>query len=279
MSDGTDSPAELVVKAAEAGLDVVALTDHDTTAGWAQAMAAAPDGLRVLPGAELSTSAPSGATVHLLAYLFDPDSPGLAGEQTRLRAARRERLRRIVDQMAADGFPVDEHAVFGGLAPDAPAGRPHLAAALVAAGVVATVGEAFDRFLRVGGPYYVQWLNTPVAQAVRMVSLAGGVTVLAHPLAERGEPPLGDAEIAELAAAGLGGIEVDHPLHDVTATARLRRLAAELGLVATGGSDYHGANKPVPLGARTTSPQALRELLARAGDTGHSDATHPGRIA
>jgi len=261
VSDGTDTPAELVAKAVAAGLDVVALTDHDTTAGWADAIAAAPPGLRVLPGAELSTCTVDGISVHLLAYLFDPDAPAIVREQARLRERRRERLRMIARRMAADGFPVDEDAVFAGLAPDAPAGRPHLARALVAAGVVRTVDEAFVRYLRDDGPYYVRRADTPVLDAVRMIADAGGVTVLAHPHAARGGRIVGDGVIAELAAAGLAGVEVDHPQHDERARTRLRWLAAELGLVATGGSDYHGANKPTALGAEVTAPGALDELL------------------
>jgi 3',5'-nucleoside bisphosphate phosphatase len=263
-SDGTDTPAELVAGAAAAGLDVVAVTDHDTTAGWADALAAAPPGLRVLPGAEWSTKTDDGISVHLLAYGFDPDAPALVREQSRLRRVRRERLRRIVHRMAADGFPVDEDTVFAGVSPDAPAGRPHLAAALVAAGVVGSVQEAFDRYLRDGGPYYLGRADTPVLRAVRMIAEAGGVTVLAHPLAGRGGRLVGDGAIAELAGAGLAGVEVDHPQHDAGARQRLRWLAAELGLVATGGSDYHGANKSTPLGAETTAPEAFEALMAQA---------------
>ena len=272
VSDGTDSPAELVAKAVAAGLDTVALTDHDTTAGWARALAAAPATLRVLPGAELSTTTDDGIAVHLLAYGFDPEAPALVREQARLRELRRARLRRIVHRMAADGFPVDEDTVLAGLGPDAPAGRPHLAAALVAAGVVGSVQDAFDRYLHDGGPYYVRRADTPLLTAVRMIAEAGGVTVLAHPLAARGGRVVGDGVIAELAAAGLAGVEVDHPQHDRPARTRLRWLAAELGLVATGGSDYHGANKPTPLGAETTEPDAFDALMAKAADAARASA-------
>ena len=265
VSDGTDSPAALMAEAVAAGLDAVALTDHDTTAGWEQALAAAPRRLRVVPGAELSTTTADGITVHLLAYLFDPDSPALVREQATLRRRRRDRLRQIVRRMAADGLPVDEDAVFADLAPDAPAGRPHLARTLVDAGVVGSVAEAFDRYLRDDGPYYPRRADTPLLDAVRMVAQAG-VTVLAHPHAARGGRLVGDTVITELAAAGMAGIEVDHPEHDERARTRLRWLAAELGIVATGGSDYHGANKPARLGAETTAPEALDALMAKAAD-------------
>jgi predicted metal-dependent phosphoesterase TrpH len=263
VSDGTDTPAGLIATAAAAGLDVVAITDHDTTAGWAQALAAAPPGLRVLPGAELSTITDDHISVHLLAFGFDPEAPALTREQTRLRQERRERLRRIARRMAADGLPVDEDAVLAGLAPDAPAGRPHVAEVLVATGVVASVQEAFARYLHDGGPYYIRREDTPLLAAVRMIADAGGVTVLAHPLASRGGRLIGEAAIAELAAAGMAGIEVDHPQHDEAARARLGGLAAELNLVVTGGSDYHGRNKPTPIGAETTAPEALDALEER----------------
>lgn len=264
-SDGTDSPAELVAAAGAAGLDVLALTDHDTTAGWEQALAAAGPGLRVVPGAELSTVSRDGrggtATVHLLAYRFDPAVPAVVAEQARLRAERRRRLGAMVRAMAADGHPVDESTVFAGLAADASAGRPHLAAALVRAGVVGSVGEAFDRFLRTGGRYYLEAVRTPVDQAVAMIAAAGGVTVMAHPLAS-GRGPVVEAEvIAELAGLGLAGIEVDHPEHGAAERRMLRGLAAELGLVVTGGSDYHGRNKPVRLGTEITEPAAFEALF------------------
>lgn len=272
VSDGTDTPAELVVKAAEAGLDVVALTDHDTTAGWGEALAAAPDTLRVLTGAELSTRTSDGISVHLLAYGFEPQAPPLVREQARLRQRRRERLVHMVHRMAADGFPVDEQTVFAGLAPDAPAGRPHLARALVAAGVVSSVQDAFARYLREGGPYYLGRADTPLLDAVRMIAEAGGVTVLAHPLARRGGRIVDDGVIGGLAAAGLTGIEVDHPQHDRQARERLRWLAAELRLVATGGSDYHGGNKPIGLGAELTAPAEFEALMAKAADAARAPA-------
>ncbi|HEY0638934.1 MAG TPA: PHP domain-containing protein [Pseudonocardiaceae bacterium] len=268
VSDGTERPAAVVDAAVAAGLDVVALTDHDTTAGWDEALAAAEGRpIRVIPGAELSTAATDASgrprSVHLLAYLFDPDTPALVAEQTRLREERRRRLRRMVRLMADDGLPVDEESVFGGLDADAPAGRPHLARALVRAGVVRSVDEAFASYLRDGGPYHLRRADTPLVDAVRMITAAGGVTVLAHPLAGRRGPAVPDSTIAELAAIGLSGVEVDHPEHDRAARSRLRFLAAELGLVATGGSDYHGTNKTIALGAESTERDAFEELLSR----------------
>lgn len=269
-SDGTDSPAELVAAAAAAGLDVLAITDHDTTAGWGEAIAAAPPGLRVLPGAELSTTAPTGrgghTTVHLLAYLFDPTAPALVAEQARLRAERMGRLHSMLGRMVDDGVPITEDDVFGAMAEGASAGRPHLARALVRAGLVGSVQEAFERYLRDGGPYYIPRRDTPVRDAITMIAEAGGVTVLAHPFAHRRGKVITIDVIAELAGTGLTGIEVDHADHDEPTRRRLRWLAGELGLVVTGGSDYHGTNKRIPLGADTTSPAALEALLDAAAN-------------
>jgi predicted metal-dependent phosphoesterase TrpH len=271
VSDGTDTPAELVATAAAAGLDVVALTDHDTTAGWAEAVDALPAGLRLIRGAEFSCIAPDGrdgwVSVHLLGYLFDPASKPITAEQARLRAERRMRLRAMAQWMAADGFPVDPDALLADLPPEAPAGRPHLARALVSAGVVASVEEAFHRFLNTGGPYYTGRADTDVSTAVRMVRAAGGVPVLAHPAARRRGPVVGPAVIAGLADEGLAGVEVDHPDHTGDERAALRDLATALGLLITGSSDYHGANKTVSLGQEMTEPEALErieELAARS---------------
>lgn len=266
-SDGTDSPAQLVAAAAEAGLDVLALTDHDTTAGWREATGALPPGLRLVPGAELSCVSDDGrggkCSVHLLAYLFDPQAESLITEQRRLRTERRERLYAMAGRMAADGFPVDADELMAGLPEDAPAGRPHLARALVAAGVVADVGEAFDHYLASGGPYYVRRADTPVTTAIDMIRQAGGVTVIAHAFAHARGPTVTAEVIAELAAAGLGGIEVDHPNHDAHARAQLRELADSLGLLRTGSSDYHGTNKVLTLGQETTDPEMFDALVAR----------------
>jgi predicted metal-dependent phosphoesterase TrpH len=263
-SDGTDTPAELVAAAVAAGLDVVALTDHDTTAGWAEAVDTLPEGLRLIRGAEFSCIAPDGrggqVSVHLLGYLFDPASEAITAEQIRLRDERRLRLRAMAQRMSADGFPVDPDALFGGLAPDAPVGRPHLARALVAAGVVDSVAEAFHRFLNTGGPYYLSRADTDVSTAVRMIRTAGGVSVLAHAAARRRGPVVDLSVIAELAAEGLGGVEVDHPDHSGDDRIALRDLALALGLVITGSSDYHGTNKAATLGQETTDPEALERI-------------------
>ena len=268
QSDGTDSPAELVAKAAAAGLDAIALTDHDTTAGWDEAAAALPSGLRLVRGAELSCESRDGkggwCTVHLLAYLFDPTSPTVLTEQSRLREERRIRLHKTATRMAKDGFPVDADALLASLPPDAPAGRPHLAQVLVREGVVASVDEAFALFLASGGRYHLPRADTPVHEAIEMIADAGGVTVIAHAFAtHRGKIVTADV-IKDLAGAGLAGIEVDHPDHEPSVRAELRSLADDLDLIVTGSSDYHGTNKTIRLGQEGTAPVMLDAIAARA---------------
>ncbi|WP_370970786.1 PHP domain-containing protein [Amycolatopsis sp. cg9] len=268
-SDGTDSPAGLVAAAARAGLDVVAITDHDTTAGWAPAAAAIPPGLTLVPGAELSTVSIDPETgrqisVHLLAYLFDPTSEPVVTEQTRLRVERRTRLRRMAERMAADGLPIDIDEIFGLLPEDSPPGRPHLAQALVRAGLVKSVDEAFADYLSPRRGYYVARRDTPVEEAIDMIDAAGGVTVIAHPFAFSRGATISEDTLAGLAAHGLTGVEADHPNHDEPTRARTRALAGELGLLVTGSSDYHGTNKTIALGECTTDPGQFEELASRA---------------
>ncbi|MEO6879946.1 MAG: PHP domain-containing protein [Mycobacteriaceae bacterium] len=268
-SDGTDTPAELVARAAAAGLDVVAITDHDTVAGWAEAEAALPTGLTLVRGAELScvhhgeAGDESGEiSVHLLAHLFDPSAPELADELTRLRGDRARRARVMAQRMADDGLPIDPEAVLA--AAGESVGRPHLGQALVAAGYVRTMDEAFAGVLAQSSPYYEAKQDLALMTAVRMVTAAGGVSTLAHARARTRGGVLSEATLAALGAAGMTGLEVDHPEHTPPDRARLREVADELGLVATGSSDYHGSNKTVSLGAETTSADAFTRLVARA---------------
>jgi predicted metal-dependent phosphoesterase TrpH len=267
-SDGTDAPGQLVVAAHRAGVDVLAITDHDTTSGWDHAAAALPPGMRLVRGAEFSCVSPTGraerpVSVHLLGYLFDPTHAAIVAEQSRLRDERVTRLARITEKMTADGYPVDVESVFELIPAGASAGRPHLARALVAAGVVESVNEAFATLLHNGSPYYVPKADTPVERAIEMVRAAGGVAVFAHPLARRRGRVVEPSVIVELAGLGLGGVEVDHPDHTPDDRELLRDLAAAHGLVATGSSDYHGTNKTTPFVAEHTAPDALDALVER----------------
>ncbi|MEU3897816.1 PHP domain-containing protein [Streptomyces sp. NPDC045251] len=262
-SDGTDTPSQLVRKAAAAGLDVVALTDHDTTRGHAEAVAALPEGLTLVTGAELSCRV-AGISMHMLAYLFDPEEPTLLAERELVRDDRVPRAKGMVAKLNALGVPVTWEQV-ARIAGDGSVGRPHVATALVELGVVPTVGDAFtEDWLADGGRAFVEKHETDPFDALRLIKAAGGVAVFAHPAAAKRGRTVPEATIADLAAAGLDGIEVDHMDHDADARARLRGLAKELGLLVTGSSDYHGSRKTCLLGEYTTDPEVYGEITRRA---------------
>ncbi|MFI5532828.1 PHP domain-containing protein [Kitasatospora sp. NPDC051853] len=263
-SDGTDSPAELVAAAVAAGLDVVALTDHDTVAGYGEAAEAVRGtGLTLVPGAELSCRT-GGISMHLLAYLFDPAEPEFAAERELVRTDRFRRGRAVVEKCVELGAPISWEQVEQ-IAGNGSVGRPHIASALVEAGVVPDVSAAFTAdWLANGGRADVPKHETDPVTAVRLVRAAGGVPVFAHPGAVKRGRTVSEDTIRELAGAGLGGLEVDHMDHDPETRERLRALAGELGLLATGSSDYHGSRKTVRLGEHTTDPAVYEALLAQA---------------
>ncbi|TDB69813.1 PHP domain-containing protein [Micromonospora sp. KC723] len=264
-SDGTLTPAELVRAAADAGLDVVAITDHDTTAGWDTALAALPPGLTLVRGAELSCrwhGVDPAVPLHLLAYLFDPGHPELADELARVRAARQVRGERIVRLLQADGIDISWTEIITA-AGGGTVGRPHIAAALVRANLVASTTEAFEPDW-LGERYRLPKEDIDVFRAVALVRAAGGVPVFAHPRATRRGRIVPDELIVELAGAGLAGLEADHEDHTPTEAAHVRALAAELGLLVTGSSDFHGTHKTVRLGAHTTAGEAYERLVAQA---------------
>ncbi len=276
-SDGTDPPAEVMRRAALAGLDVVALTDHDTVAGHAEARAAAGP-VTLLPGMELScrldgrsrgvpggirVSSPRGwQSLHMLAYLFDPGQPVLAAELARIRDDRVLRARAMVDRLADLGVDVSWEQV-AAIAGQAVVGRPHIARAMADSGAIASPREAFTRdWIADGGRAYVDRYALDPVRAIGLVQAAGGVTVLAHPRAGR-DTRVTDEQITRLAAAGLAGLEVFHPDQSDAERARLLALASDLGLVATGGSDDHGSLTGYRLGSETTPAGAYQDLLSR----------------
>ncbi|WP_327396557.1 PHP domain-containing protein [Streptomyces phaeochromogenes] len=262
-SDGTDTPAELVRNAAAAGLDVVALTDHDTTRGYAEAVAALPAGLTLVTGAELSCRL-DGVGLHMLAYLFDPEEPELLRERELVRDDRVPRARAMVGNLRELGVPVTWEQVER-IAAGGSVGRPHIATALVELGLVGSVSEAFTTdWLADGGRAYVEKHESDPFEMIRLVKAAGGVTVFAHPAASKRGQTVPESAIAELAAAGLDGIEVDHMDHEPATRDRLRGLAGELGLLPTGSSDYHGSRKTCVLGEFTTDPEIYGEITRRA---------------
>lgn len=260
-SDGTQSPAEVMQSAAEAGLSVVALTDHDVSTGWAEAdQAAAALGVSLVPGIEVSC-AHYGISVHVLAYLLDPHAPELLAELSRSREHRLGRMREMVRRMAADGFPIRYEDVVAQARDGATLGRPHLADALVAAGCFPDRQAAFDDVVHSRSPYYVAHYAPHPTLAVQLILAAGGVPVMAHPLAAARGHTVGDDVIGDMVDAGLVGLEVDHRDHDGPARQHVRELCRRWGLLETGSSDYHGTGKPNLLGENTTKPEVLAQIV------------------
>jgi predicted metal-dependent phosphoesterase TrpH len=258
-SDGTESPAEVMAAAARAGLDVVALTDHDTTSGWDEAAAAAVEvGVALVRGTEVSARS-HGISIHVLSYLQDPTHPGLLVELERTRAARERRGRAMVDLLAED-YPLTWDDVLAQTAPGTVVGRPHIADALVAAGVLPDRSAAFASMLSGRAKYYVPYYAPTAVDTVRAVRAAGGVPVFAHPGAEARGRIVSDDVFDELAEAGLAGLEIEHRDHSPEQRARLRAIAARLGLLVTGSSDYHGVGKENVLGENLTAPDVLAAI-------------------
>lgn len=270
VSDGTDTPAGLVGQALAAGLDVVALTDHDTFDGLPEAESAvAGTGLRLLPGIEFSTQE-RGASVHLLGYGCRTDDPGLLAELALVRRGRSGRMPAMLDALAGLGMPLDP-AVLARVSGSATSiGRPHLADALVAQGYVADRTEAFERFLADDGPAFVPRYATGLGRAIDLVHAAGGVAVIAHPWGRVSRDMLPERRLAELLRRHrLDGVEVDHNDHDAETRMVLREVAERLGLLATGSSDYHGTGKRNHgLGVNTTAVEVLAEIDARIDAAG-----------
>jgi 3',5'-nucleoside bisphosphate phosphatase len=262
-SDGTCPPEEVMRRASAAGLDAIALTDHDTVAGHHEAALALPPGLTLVPGMELSCRL-QGHSVHLLGYLFDPADTELAAECARIRESRVHRARAMVERLTELGVPVTWERV-SALAGDGVVGRPHIARAMVSAGVISSPDEAFGPdWLGAGGRAHVTRYALDPARAIALIRSAGGVTVLAHPRAGSRAWMMPDDVLADLAAAGLHGIEVWHPDQDQAQRAHLAALAADLGLAASGGSDDHGALTGYRIGCETIAPEEYQRLVSQA---------------
>jgi 3',5'-nucleoside bisphosphate phosphatase len=259
-SDGTDAPAEVIRRAAGAGLDAVALTDHDTVAGHEQARRALPDSLILVPGMELSCLLED-HSVHLLAYLFDPRHPELAAELTRIRDDRVLRAQAMVRRLAELGVDVswDQVAAIAGAAV---VGRPHIARAMAASGAIAEPREAFTSdWIADGGRAYVGRYALEPVHAIRLVQAAGGAAILAHPRAGL-QWHVSDSQVARLAAVGLAGVEVFHPDQPDTERASLLALTHDLGLLASGGSDDHGALTGHRIGSEVAAADVYQNLIA-----------------
>jgi 3',5'-nucleoside bisphosphate phosphatase len=265
VSDGTDTPSELVGKARAVGLDVVGLTDHDTFDGLDEAVAeGVRRGVHVVRGMELSCSR-RGSSVHVLAYGTDPANPGLAAEMARVRDGRLGRLAGVLAKLAELGVPVSQAEVMAQVGESPSVGRPHIADALIKAGHVRDRQEAFDRFLADGGPAHVPRYTIEVDRGIDLVHEAGGLAVIAHPWGRGREHVLPPSVLEALVRDhGLDGVEVDHQDHDFDTRRQLRTLADSLGLLATGSSDYHGTGKlDHDLGCNTTDPTVFNEMQRR----------------
>ena len=259
-SDGTDSPAELVNKALSAGIQTLAITDHDSTSGWAEAIATLRPPMSLVLGAEISTLTLEGISVHILGLLFDGDDSDLQAMLADSRDTRIPRMRKMVELMASDGIAITMEDVMAATPPGATVGRPHLADALVKNKVVATRDEAFVDLLHNASKYYVTHAAPTPEAAISHIRKAGGVAVIAHPFASRRGEVISVATFTSLVAAGLNGIEVNHRDHSQIEREQLSEIAELLALVKTGSSDYHGNGKLNALGENLTDP-AQWELL------------------
>ena len=263
-SDGTDSPSELINKALSAGIQTLAITDHDSTSGWSEAIAALRPTMSLVLGAEISTLTLDGISVHILGLLFDGEDSDLQAMLADSRDTRIPRMRKMVELMAADGIAITMEDVIAATPLGATLGRPHLADALVRNKVVATRDEAFVDLLNNGSKYYVTHAAPTPEDAISQIRAAGGVAVVAHPFASRRGEIISVTTFTSLVAAGLTGIEVNHRDHSQIEREQLIEIADQLALVKTGSSDYHGNGKLNALGENLTDPEQWERLESLA---------------
>jgi hypothetical protein len=264
-SDGTESPAEVVRQAHAHGVRTLALTDHDRSTGWAEAGdEAVALGMTFLPGMELSAKH-EWRSVHVLGYLFDPLDAALVAETDRIRGDRIGRAERIVRNIGRD-YDLHWDDVVAQTTLDATVGRPHIADALIARGIVRDRTEAFDGILHPREGYYEPHYAPNPLTAVRLITEAGGVAVIAHPVTGR-DMMMPVPYIERLIAAGLGGFEIDHRENTEAGKRKLHEIAAAHDLIVTGSSDYHGTGKPNRPGENTTSDEMVARIIDRATGT------------
>ena len=263
-SDGTDSPFALVKKALATGVTTLGITDHDSTAGWAEAVTAIQPQIQLVLGAEVSCLTTDGISVHMLGLLFDGEDEQIQQMLSDSRDTRLPRMRKMVALLQADGFDISLEDVYKAAPDQATIGRPHLADALVAKKIVATRDEAFADLLHNESKYYVTHAAPTPADAIATIKSAGGVAVIAHPFASRRGQILTADSFQDLVAAGLDGIEVHHRDQNVAEQQVLIEIARELHLVTTGASDYHGTGKLNAMAENTTHPAQWEALEARA---------------
>ncbi len=263
-SDGTDSPFALVKKALATGVTTLGITDHDSTAGWAEAITAVQPQIQLVLGAEVSCLTIDGISVHMLGLLFDGEDEQMQQMLSDSRDTRLPRMRKMVALLQADGFDISLEDVYQAAPNQATIGRPHLADALVAKKIVATRDEAFADLLHNESKYYVTHAAPTPADAIATIKSAGGVAVIAHPFASRRGQILTVDSFQDLVAAGLDGIEVHHRDQNAAEQQVLIEIARELHLVTTGASDYHGTGKLNSMAENTTHPAQWEALEARA---------------
>jgi predicted metal-dependent phosphoesterase TrpH len=263
-SDGTDSPRELVNKAISLGMSVLGVTDHDTTGGWQEAIQTVRANISLALGSEISCLTDDGISVHMLGLLFDGEHKEMQTMLEETRDGRLPRMRKMIEKMRAAGIEISMDDVEAARPPGATLGRPHLADALVNKGIIKSRDEAFQGMLNNDSVFYVSHAAPTPVEAIRMIAQAGGVSVIAHPFASLRGQILQASDFADLVAAGLHGIEVDHRDQNPDERAMLRNIANELGLVITGASDYHGSGKLNSLGEFLTAPAQWEKLESLA---------------
>jgi len=263
-SDGTDSPGELINKAHASGITVLGLMDHDTVAGWDEATMYLRPGMSLVLGSEISCQTLDGTSVHMLGMLFDRENEALAEVLATTRDNRLTRMNRIIARMNEAGYEISIEDVLAQLAPGATLGRPHLADALIAKKLVASRDEAFAELLHNNSKFYISHYSPTPEDAIKLIKGAGGVAVIAHPLASLRGRTISIDSFASMVDAGLDGIEISH--RDQTEEQRelLREVVAQYGIIATGSSDYHGKGKLNELAEFTTNPDDFEALEARA---------------
>lgn len=263
-SDGTDTPAQLINKALASGISIIGLTDHDSISGWQEATDALRTGISLVPGAEISCQTPDGISVHILGLLFDSNNSELMNTLEKTRENRHGRMEKIIARINDAGIDITIDDVLEQLSDGATLGRPHLADALVKKGIVASRDEAFTQMLHNNSKYYVsQYSPTPEA-VIKLIKAAGGVSVIAHPMASHRGRTISLDTFGSIIQAGLDGIEVDHRDHSPDEKSQLIKLANESNLIMTGASDYHGNGKLNTLGEYTTSLEQWEKLESRS---------------
>jgi predicted metal-dependent phosphoesterase TrpH len=263
-SDGTDTPAQLINKALAAGISIIGLTDHDSISGWQEATDALRTGISLVPGAEISCQTPDGISVHILGLLFDSNNSELINTLEKTRENRHGRMEKIIARINEAGIDITMDDVLEQLSDGATLGRPHLADALVKKGIVASRDEAFTQMLHNNSKYYVSHYSPTPEAAIKLIKAAGGVSVIAHPMASHRGRIISLDTFGSIIQAGLDGIEVDHRDHSPDEKSQLIKLANESNLVMTGASDYHGNGKLNTLGEYTTRPEQWEKLESRS---------------